>query len=210
MNVTVIIVSYNTYQLVRECYNSLRKFYPTIPCILIDGSDEGDKCHEFVKTRNTKYNKIFSLKKNIGHGPGMVLGIENCETDYFLLMDSDVVINKAGVIETMLGIFTQFKKLEDQIEVYGVGQLIKTNSKGLEGNDLHYLHPHFALIKKSAYQKCHTIINHGAPMLKAMKDVEKNRYSLIKFPLNDYITHHERGTRKLNPKAFHPKNWDKA
>lgn len=203
-NITVIIVSYNTYQLMRECYNSLRKFYPTIPCILIDGSDEGDKCHEFVKTRNTKYNKIFSLKKNIGHGPGMVLGIENCETEYFLLMDSDVTINKAGVIEAMV------KKMLES--TYGVGLITSINEKGInDANGYFYLHPHFALISKLVYQKFDPIINHGAPMIKAMKSLNENFFYLIEdFNVSEYITHHERGTRKLNPKGFHPKNWDKA
>lgn len=201
MNVTVIIVSYNTYQLMRECYNSLRKFYPTIPCVLIDGSDEGDKCHEFVKTRNTKYNKIFSLKKNIGHGPGMVLGIENCETEYFLLMDSDVVM-KRPVLGIMLRLF-------ETLDIYGVGNVIKVNQKGInDPNGYDYLHPHFALIKKSEYLKFDPIINHGAPMIKAM--ISGADHGVYSMDLTEYITHHERGTRNLNPKAFHPKHWDKT
>lgn len=200
-NVTVIIVSYNTYQLMRECYNSLRKFYPTIPCILIDGSDENDKCHEFVKTRNLQYNKIFSLKKNYGHGPGMALGIKNCETEYFLLMDSDVVI-KRPVLGVMLRLF-------ETLDIYGVGNVIKVNKYGLndpKGYD--YLHPHFALIKKSEYLRFAPIIHHGAPMIKAM--MSGADHGVYNMDLSEYIVHHERGTRKLNPKAFHPKFWDKS
>jgi len=203
-NVTAIVVSYNTHALMRNCYNSIRKFYPTMPCVLVDGSDPKNDCYDFVRTRNKIYNKIFNLKKNIGHGPGMKLGIEHCETEYFLLIDSDVTINKAGIVEQMLSYFEQF-------DLYGVGQVMQVNEIGMNvEKGIPYLHPHFALISKSKYSAHDYIINHGAPMLRSMISLNERGGKLQNISFGNNITHHERGTRKLNPKEFHPKNWEKV
>ena len=198
--VSAIIVSYNTPELLKGCYESIRKFYPELHCILVDQSDENSTCFNYVKTRNNYYNTKVLLKKNYGHGPGIKFGIELCKSEYFLLIDSDVVIKKEGVIESMLSLMEK--------GVYGVGHIMQVNSKGLNvENGIPYLHPHFALIKKEEYLKFKPAINHGAPMLEAMKSCTS---LLLDFPVKNYIIHHERGTRKLNPKAFHPKNWDKV
>ena len=197
-NTTAIIVSYNTPELMQSCYESLRRHYPYMKAILVDGSPKLSKCWKYVGTRSPKINTVRSIGFNIGHGNGMKLGIELCQTEYFLLMDSDVTIDKPGVLESM------HEGMADG--VYGTGSIQLVNDKGMNDEaGFPYLHPHFALVNKSEYLKYPEIINHGAPMLSAMLA----NPNIVPFPVSDYITHHERGTRKLNPKAFHPKNWDK-
>lgn len=199
-NVTAIIVSYNTYDLLKNCYESIRKFYPCLKCVIVDGSDSNNMCNAYAKSRSQKINKTISVGRNVGHGNGMKLGIAEVRTDYFLLIDSDVTIDKAGVIEAMLERFLVY--------TYGVGQVIKVNKEGLnDENGFNYLHPHFALIGTKEYFAFDPIINHGAPMLKAM--ISGAHELVDDFKVSDFITHHERGTRKLNPKTFNPKFWDK-
>lgn len=214
-NVTAIIVSYNTRDLLRDCYNSIRRFYPTMTVIIIDGSTPGNECCEYAKSISREYTVVKSLGYNIGHGKGMKMGIDLCKTEYFLLVDSDVAIKKEGVLERML----KYINLHEGLLIgstYGCGPyiLVRPDGTNIEidriEEGLPYLHPHFALIRKSEYIKYPEIINHGAPMLNAMNGLKQAGKIFIPFfELDNYIYHAERGTRKLNPKEFHPKNWDK-
>lgn len=253
-NVTGIIVSYNTPDLLKKCYDSIRKFYPSMKLIIIDGSPIGSDCYNYasslsgtstavvvVTDLSGKANRIFhagdvvternfpigNFKKlisggyikikvtesdiniivtpgyNIGHGNGMKMGISLCKTEYFLLIDSDVTIDKPGVIEEMMSCMEE--------NYYGIGQIMQVNDKGMNvGEGIYYLHPHFALISKRAYEKFSPFINHGAPCISAMLDLNENmKYVIDSFPVHKYITHAERGTRKQRPSTFHSKHWDK-
>lgn len=225
-NVTAIIVSYNTRDLLKACIESIRRFYPTLKIIVIDGSPPDSDCWQYVGGLEDNYTKVRLLEHNAGHGPGMVKGIELCETDYFLLCDSDVTINKPTVIEQPMSWLTDERFGH---EFYGCGKMIHINRFGSNIPDpppiisnvvlwspndkdiIPYLHPHFAIINKDAYNLYDPIINHGAPMIKAMQSVKKNGpHRFLNFDWGDTITHHGRGTRALNPKEFNPANWDKV
>lgn len=194
MEVTIVIVNYNTPDLLKACVESIRKFYPTVEIIIVDGSEDDS----VSRAMRSDYTFTMPVGFNMGHGPGMNFAIRACETDFVLLCDSDVTIDKAGVIEEMLKIPPY---------AYGIGQVVEVNEHG--GNvekGIRYLHPHFALINRDAYHLFPEFINHGAPLLATMK----KRPYVVNFPVGDYITHKGRGTRALNPKEFNPSNWDKA
>lgn len=209
-NVTAIIVSYNTRDLLRNCVESIRKFYPTLKIIIIDGSPPDSDCWQYVAGLEDDNTKVRLLEHNGGHGPGMVKGIELCETDYFLLCDSDVEIKQNRSIERMMHYFNT-KSCDYGREIYGLGKVIQTDSLGNNTDyGIDYLHPHFALIKKDAYLKFDPIINHGAPLINAMLHIcIAGGARVVNFPVENFIIHHERGTRALNPKEFNPANWDK-
>ncbi|MES2397946.1 MAG: glycosyltransferase [Bacteroidota bacterium] len=200
--VTGIIVSYNTRNLLCKCVESIRKFYPTMKLIIIDGSKPSDPCYYFARSLINYVTKVHSVNRNIGHGEGMNLGISKCESEYFLLIDSDTVIN-GNIIPEMLD------KIKNS---YGVGQVVNVDNNGMNTDKgIKYLHPYFALINKDQYFKYLPIIHHGAPMINSMIDINKKKKSklLIDFPVEKYVKHLGRGTRALNPKDFHPKHWDK-
>lgn len=204
-NVTAIIVSYNTPDLLRACVESIRKFYPALKIIIIDGSPPDSDCwiycHKLMQEPNTL---VKCVEYNIGHGNGVKMGISMCETEYFLLVDSDVEI-LSPILEDML---IPFKKGD----CYGVGEIISVDENGNNGGNILYLHPHFALINKEKYLKHSPIMNHGAPMLNAMKSISNVYDCGLAFcpDFKNRYVHHERGTRKLNPKEFNPVNWDKV
>lgn len=205
-NVTIIIVSYNTGILLQEAVYSIRKYYPTIKIIIVDNSERHNFCYNAAEYLRNEFTCAYHTGSNIGHGPGMQVGIDICKTEYFLLMDSDVTMNCSGVIERLKKYMTP--------EVYGIGQVVFVDESGnnCSSEDLGmipYLHPHFALINKGMYLRCAPIINHGAPLLKSMKDADKKGFSVVGVEWGDNITHHERGTRDLNPPEFSPNNWDK-
>jgi GT2 family glycosyltransferase len=202
-NVTGIIVSYNTPELLKKCYESIRRFYPCMKLIIIDGSDYTNACYSYARSRNPMFNKVVSVGYNIGHGNGMKLAATMVLTEYFVLIDSDVTIDKAGVVETMLSQMSEC--------VYGVGQIMQVDYKGLNvEKGIPYLHPHFAMVSKTAYLKFAPFINHGAPLLSTMKHLQDSDYTLHPFDVSEYITHKCRGTRDINPKHFHPKFWDRV
>lgn len=202
-NVTAIIVSYNTADLLQKAVYSVRKYYPDMKIIIIDGSEPSNFCQNAV--RELALQECINAKVlgyNIGHGKGLHMGLTLCETKYALLMDTDVTINCSGVIERLRELFTE--------NTFGVGKVLNVDRAGNNVVLGHkYLHPHFALISKEKYFKVRPAINHGAPLLLSMFDLPSHGYKLIDVCWGDNVTHHERGTRKLNPKEFHPKNWDK-
>lgn len=201
-NVTGIIVSYNTRNLLSNCVTSIRKFLPSMNLIIIDGSAQNNPCFSFSKTLKNSNTKVLNVLHNIGHGKGMIAGINICETKYFLLIDSDIEMKENPLPEMM-------KLIKNN---YGVGQVVNVDKDGMnKEKGIKYLHPYFALINKEKYLKYSPILHHGAPMLQAMIDIKNKKKSktLIDFPVEKYIHHLGRGTRVLNPKEFNPKNWDK-
>lgn len=201
-NNTIIIVVYNTKELIENCHNSIRKHLPRIPILIINCSDLSNQCSAYLSHLNKNYTKVVNVNKNIGHGKGMDYGIKLAKTKYVTVMDSDTIMNK-----------NPFKEMELLIkDNYGIGQVLDVNLNGVNTDaGIKYLHPYFALINRQKYLDNKPFIHHGAPCIETMIDLmNKNKSKeLIDFPVEKYITHLGRGTRLLNPKHFHSKFWDK-
>ena len=56
------------------------------------------------------------------------------------------------------------------------------------------------LINMAVYDKCKPIKNHGAPLVDTMHSAHEQGISVISFPVEDYICHAWKGTRRINPK----------
>ena len=200
--ITIIIVSYNTKELLENCINSIRNHSKSIKIIIIDGSEINNECSRYVRKINNNQNRVIKLNNNIGHGKGMDFGINLVGTPYFCVVDSDTIM-----IQNPL-----FKMLELIKDNYGVGCVVDVDDKGVNfENGIKYLHPYFALINKEMYKRFKPFYHHGAPCLNAMKDINNKglQSKLIHFDLEKYIKHLGRGTRILDPKEFKPKYWDK-
>jgi len=213
--VTGITVCSNTKVLIERAYNSIRKFHPEMPIIIVDGSSPRDPCAFYLLGLWSKKTKIISLGYNIGHGRGMCLGISKAKTKYALIFDSDIEMLKSPVAQ-MLGMMEE--------NTFGVGYIErKTGQDGYEyGVNKHhknqepmpYLHPYFQLINIKNYKKFHPYVHHGAPCYLTMRDIYKRGLSdkiLKEFPglghssgqgynwkgrSREYIQHDCRGTRK--------------
>jgi hypothetical protein len=212
--VTFICVVYNTLELFRNCYESVRKFHPETMFIIVDGSDPLDPCRKYVESLSSPYTMLMLAQGNIGHGRGMNLAIGQVKTKYALIFDSDIVMVKSPV-KQMLAM------MED--DTYGVGYLEKTGYDGYEyGAHAHHknegymmmMHPFFHLIQVKNYYKFAPYCHHGAPCWKAALDIHKQGLSekiLKPFPglghtsgkgwswvsvPGEYIKHDTAGTRK--------------
>ena len=92
---TIIIVLYNSSDVVFECLQSLANFN----IIIVDNG----KNEKILKKLNNYINiiKIIDAKKNLGFGNGINLAFNNISTKYFLVLNPDVILNENSIIELL-------------------------------------------------------------------------------------------------------------
>lgn len=200
--VTGVIVSYMQKQLLKQCIESIRAHYPTLPLVIVDGSDYESPCYNYVTRLPDPHIKVLLAEGNIGHGRGLKWGIEHVQTPYFAMIDSDTVM-KAPPFDAMLSLLGD--------SAYGCGLINRTD---LQGNNhpngpIEYLHPYFCLINKALYGQYSPPIHHGAPLIRTMIEL-RGKGLLRPFNLSPYVVHLCRGTRSLNPEEFKPRNWERV
>ncbi|TFU92592.1 glycosyltransferase family 2 protein [Barnesiella sp. WM24] len=91
MDVSIIIVNYNTLQMTKECIESIFKWTKDIKIeiILVDnGSNDGSKEH-FEKDKRIKY--IYNYD-NLGFGKANNIGAKEATGKYFFLLNSDTLL----------------------------------------------------------------------------------------------------------------------
>ena len=171
--VTGIVVSHNTVDLLRNAYESVRKFHSDMPIIIIEGSDRNDPCYSYAVSLASELTTVGVCGYNIGHGRGMDAGIAMCKTRFALMFDSDIVMLKSPV-QLMLDMMNE--------DTYGVGYLEKSAYDGYEYGAkpqhrnqpyMYMLHPFFHLLQVKNYYKFHRYVHHGAPCFKAALDIHK-------------------------------------
>lgn len=185
--ITGIVVNYNTQDLLKVAFSSVRKHHSKMPIIIIDGSDKENYCESLANENTT----VVRTSYNIGHGRGMDLALMICQTPYALLFDSDIEMLKSPV-ESML------KQMD--ADTYGVGWINHIGEDGFDygtpkRNHKHkipYLHPYFALINVENYFKFKTFVHHGAPCYKSMRELyNKGKSGMLK--QNEFVTGHTAG-----------------
>jgi len=179
--VTGITVCHNTRILTGKSYQSIRRFYPNMPIIIVDGSDPENSCTPYVQALASDLTTIMRPGYNVGHGLGMNMGINYCRTRYALMFDTDVEL-----LEPCVGDMLAMMK-ED---TFGVGYVIPTAFGGFgtlytyppastpkNGNWMPYLHPYFQLIDIKNYRKFPPYENQGAPCTPTMLAIYKQGLS---------------------------------
>jgi len=200
-DITGVVVTYNTKDMLETCLKSIRTFYPDLKIIIMDGSEQNNPCYEYVRNIEDKNIKPVSLGFNIGHGDGLDRGIKMAETDFVATIDSDIIMKKPP-IEEMLKLFEE--------DTFGVGELQHVNKRGInipsgDKKAILYMHPFFQIINKRIYGNFPPYVHHGAPCILTMIDIHKKKLSgriLKDFPVREYIRHDWEGTRKLDPLEF--------
>jgi len=193
--ITGITVCWNTKDLIERAYDSIRKFHPEMPIIIIDGSDKDDPCATYVRGLASDITTVVSLGYNIGHGRGMCMGIERAKTPYALIFDSDIELLEP-CLPAMLAM------MED--DTFGVGDIDERAdfNRFIHGPHGHvegfvrYLQPYFQLIDIGNYRKFYPYVHHGAPCYLTMLDIHKKGLSgkiLKQFPGLSHFSDAERG-----------------
>ena len=96
-NISIIIVSYNTKQITKNCLNSIIKSFKNSKInyqIIVIDNDSKDGSVEFLKTFSKKHPNNFKLilnNENTGFGKANNQGVKIADSDYILLLNSDTV-----------------------------------------------------------------------------------------------------------------------
>ena len=92
MDVSVIIVSYNTKKLITECLNSIIKHSKIVKYeILVIDNASSDNSIDSIK-QNFSQVRVFENSTNIGFGRACNIGIQNSYGKYVLFLNSDTII----------------------------------------------------------------------------------------------------------------------
>ncbi len=193
MDITTVIINFQTPDLLSTAVQSFKKLYPNEKLIIIDNGsqDEGESVNLInILSEEYKFIESVFLKTNIFHGPAMDLSIKkHVQTKYVFFLDSDTETQKKGFLEQMNSIITS------DTGIYGVGEIVKANKRGYKsetGKEI-LLTP-YMLINTHLYKSLSPFIHHGQPTLYNFTDASDKGYELRNFKISDYIDHLWRGT----------------
>lgn len=113
LDVSIIIVNYNTLKVTQECINSVVEKTQDIKyeIILVDNASTDGSKEFFEKDERVKY--IYS-KRNGGFGYGNNLGMKVAKGKYFFLLNSDTLLVNNSIKE-----FYDYAEKHDSKKVYG-------------------------------------------------------------------------------------------
>lgn len=194
LDVTGIVVNFNTKFLVKQAVQTFRKFYPSVPLIIIDNASR-DGSAEWIRARENDLARVVVNNKNYGHGPALDAGIMLCTTRYAFTFDSDIRFHHGGFLQLMQ------RAIDGK---YAIGWLRWVNHNGVAARGhidkarlCPYVHPCFALFDVEIYKQLKPFVNKGAPCVDNMYDARKKGYSVGAFPFERYADHLIAGTRRL-------------
>lgn len=196
-DITVLICQRNTNDLIRLCLESLLRFYPDIPILIMEGGSIDDSIF-YLKYKSILNPNIIIIEgkdktsKFTSHGVTMDIAIKNhIKTKYVLLMDSDIIVERGGLIEDMLEEFTK-----DNI-LYAIGSTMFVTRAGHacgdpkdEADKLRYAHPSFSIYDVEIYHHLKApFVDHGAPCVYNMIEAEKRGLHINYYPVDKYVSH---------------------
>jgi GT2 family glycosyltransferase len=121
MTLSIVILSFNTPDLIKDCISSLRKQFEqelkndTIEIVVVDnGSKEGVVGDVERSVKNLKNIKLIKSKENLGFGRGCNLGVENSRGEFVLFLNSDTKVDDKGFIK-----MTNFLKDNPKVGILG-------------------------------------------------------------------------------------------
>ncbi|WP_044115002.1 glycosyltransferase [Anaerophaga thermohalophila] len=126
MQVSIIIVNYNTKKLTIECINSIIKHTKdiTYEIVLVDNNSTDDSVQYFKKLKGIK---LIESRKNLGFGGGNNLGVKNAIGKYILLLNPDtILLNNAVKL-----FYDYMESTKDNVGVIGCNLLDSDGAQGL-------------------------------------------------------------------------------
>ena len=120
-NVTLLIKSFMRKGCVDKLLSSIRKFYPTIKVVIVDDSKDP---LVFAEDPNLK---VFYLPFDSGLSKGRNYGVEQIDTEYFVLLDDDFLFTEKT---DLLKFYQIIENNKDQLDV--LGGCVLENKKPIE------------------------------------------------------------------------------
>lgn len=197
-NITVLICQRKTHDLIRLSLESILRFYPDIPILIVDGNSHDDSLL-YLRYMAVKHSNIILLEQpkadpnhQTSHGVTMDMAIKNhIKTKYVLLMDSDVIVERGGLIEDMREEFSK----DDNLCAIGSLMLVTRSNHACgppkdETDILRYAHPSFSIYDVNKYHELKApFSDHGAPCVYTMLEAEKRGMHVKYYPVDKYVSH---------------------
>lgn len=191
-SVTVVVVHYQTPELLQQTVDSFREFYPSVPLLIVDNGSSGDSDailthYESEQESNTTVHRE---KENLFHGPALDKSArELVKTPFCFFLDSDTRTEKGGFLEEILQV------LNEDPKNYAAGRQILANRRGFKDEaGFPILLTPYLMLKREDYPRFPPFIHHGQPGLQHFMEVQKAGFRIIDFPMHHYIHHIWRGT----------------
>jgi len=119
-NLSVVIVTLKSEKIIHQCINSINQ---NIPIIVVEHSDNKN----FKEELEQKYKNLKCIlsKSNLGMGAGNNIGIKDANTEYVLILNPDVILEKNTIEELFLASknlkeYTILAPLEKNFANYGM------------------------------------------------------------------------------------------
>src|ERR1017187_361356 len=223
-DITVLITQRKTKDITQLCVESLLRYYPDVPILLVDG-DSKDDSTLYCRWMAVKHPNITLWErpvhvdaKHSSHGETMDAAMmHHITTKYVLLLDSDTITERGGWIEPML------EQMSLQ-QLFAIGSLMLMSRKEQailwateESDTLRYAHPSCSLLDREKYleiretftnwhdgQKIRNAFgDHGSPLVWTMMGAEQIGYKVEYFPVDRYVSHLS-GASWCEPKTIWP------
>lgn len=190
MDITAVIINYQTPELLQTAVTSFKTVYPEVALIIVDnGSKDNSKLLIEDLVRKLPCTTGVYLPENIYHGPAMdKICREAVQTEYVFFLDSDTETMKGGFLEKMLVLFGSDM-------VYGAGEFTTVNKRGFKAeNGITILQTPYMLLKTQIYKTLPPFVHHGQPTLNNFTEAQKQGFDFREFKISEYIEHKWRGT----------------
>lgn len=105
MNLSIVILSYNTPDLIKNCVTSLEKFYKKdldagdVEVIIVDNKSEKENFEKIKKfSTSKKFINFIPNTENAGFGKGCNLGASKAKGEYILFLNSDAEVLDENIL----------------------------------------------------------------------------------------------------------------
>ena len=119
-NLSIVIVTLKSEKVIYDCINSINQ---NVPIIVVEQSNN----QKFKDELESKYKNLKCIlsKSNLGMGTGNNIGIKETKTDYVLILNPDVILEKNALEELFLSSnklsdFTILTPIEKNFANYGM------------------------------------------------------------------------------------------
>ncbi len=93
MKVDVVMLTKDSEHILRKCLNSIYRNIPVNNLIVVDGYSKDDTLN-ILKEFDEKYGNVRILRDKGTRAKAREIGIKNVETEWFMFVDSDVILCK--------------------------------------------------------------------------------------------------------------------
>jgi glycosyltransferase involved in cell wall biosynthesis len=106
---TICIVNYKTPDFIRLCLRSIRKFTGYPYKVMVVDNNSADPSLEYL--RSLSWIHLIERDSNndasggYSHGKALDVGLENCDTEFFVSMHSDAFVTKENWLAELVGYF---------------------------------------------------------------------------------------------------------